>query len=102
MKDMNFFGTATPQPVQESYNASSSSYSDLFGEKFNGFDPANIVTGNNSVKSGQFLKEVEEGPLGVWAQFINERVVVVFAGDSKSCKNGPVGVPVPEVRRVCG
>lgn len=62
MKDMNFFGTATPQPVQESYNASSSSYSDLFGEKFNGFDPANIVTGNNSVKSGQFLKEVEEGP----------------------------------------
>ena len=60
MKDMNFFGSA--EPVQESYNAGSSSYRDLFDAKFNAFDPANIVTGNNSLKSGQFAIEVEEGP----------------------------------------
>ena len=61
MKDMNFFGGSQPETIQESYNAGSSSYKDLFEGKFNSFDPANVVTGNNSLKSGQFLKEVEEG-----------------------------------------
>jgi len=51
--------------VQESYNASSSSYSDLFQQKFNGFDPANIVTGNNRLKSGQFDPEIEESDLAI-------------------------------------
>lgn len=60
MKDMNFFGT--PETIQESYNAGNSSFKDLMDGKFNSFDPANVVTGNNSLKSGQFLKEVEEGP----------------------------------------
>ena len=45
---MNFFGSA--EPIQESYNAGSSSYRDLFDG------------GNNSLKSGQFLMEVEQGP----------------------------------------
>ena len=62
MKDMNFFGGSQPETIQESYNAGSSSYKDLFEGKFTSFDPANVVTGNNSLKSGQFLKEVEEGP----------------------------------------
>lgn len=63
MKDVNFFGTsANAETIQESYNAGNSSFKDLMDGKFNSFDPANVVTGNNTLKSGQFLKEVEEGP----------------------------------------
>ena len=52
--------------VQESYNAAGSRYSDLFGDKFNSFNPEAIVSGgNNGLKSGQFDPEIEESDLAI-------------------------------------
>lgn len=66
-RNMDFgFGTPEPTedttPVQESYDAGSSGYKDLFDGKFNSFDPANVASGNNSLKSGQFPDMIEDGP----------------------------------------
>ncbi len=52
--------------VQESYNAASSRYSDLFGDKFTSFNPEAIVSGgNNALKSGQFDPQIEESDLAI-------------------------------------
>lgn len=52
--------------VQESYNAASSSFSDLFDGKFNSFDPDAIISGgNNRLKSGMFDMEVEDSDLAL-------------------------------------
>lgn len=55
------FGTGTV--TQESYDAASSGFKDLFDGKFNSFNPEAIVSGgNNKLKSGMFSMEVEETP----------------------------------------
>ena len=47
--------------TQESYDAASSSYKDLFEEKFNSFNPETIISGgNNRLKSGQFDIDIED------------------------------------------
>lgn len=52
--------------TQESYNAASSSYSDLFQSKFNSFDPESIISGgNNRLKSGMFDMEIEDSDLAI-------------------------------------
>lgn len=52
--------------VEESYNAASSSFSDLFQSKFNSFDPDSIISGgNNHLKSGMFDLEVEDSDLAL-------------------------------------
>jgi hypothetical protein len=52
--------------VQESYNAASSGFSDLFSEKFTSFDPDSIISGgNNRLKSGMFDMEVEDSDLAL-------------------------------------
>lgn len=61
MKDMNFF-SGKQEVITESYNAANSSFKDIFDGKFNSFDPATVAQGNNTLKSGMFAKEVEEGP----------------------------------------
>lgn len=65
MQDFEFNPMDTDPVVQESYNASQSRYSDLFQAKFNGFDPANIVTGNNGLQSGQFDINIEDSDLAI-------------------------------------
>ena len=53
-------------PVQESYNAGNSSFTDLFDSKFNSFDPEAIVSGgNNKLKSGMFDMELEDSDLAL-------------------------------------
>ena len=52
--------------VQESYDPSSSTFSDLFQSKFNSFNPENIVSGgNNRLKSGMFDINVEDSDLAL-------------------------------------
>jgi hypothetical protein len=52
--------------VQESYNAASSSFSDLFDGKFNSFDPDAIISGgNNRLKSGMFAMDIEDSDLAI-------------------------------------
>lgn len=65
--EINFsFGSEESDTVQESYNPGSSSFSDLFAEKFNSFDPESIVSGgNNRLKSGMFDMELEESDLAI-------------------------------------
>ena len=66
--EINFnFGEDTDDTVvQESYNAASSSYTDLFESKFTSFDPEAIVSGgNNKLKSGMFDMEIEESDLKI-------------------------------------
>lgn len=55
------------ETFQESaYNASSSSFTDIFEQKFNSFDPENIVsTGNNKLKSDMFDMDIEESDLAI-------------------------------------
>ena len=55
------------ETIQESaYNANSSSYKDLFEEKFTSFDPENIVSsGNNKLKSDMFDMEIEGSDLAI-------------------------------------
>lgn len=53
-------------PVQESYDAANSRYSDLFDAKFTSFNPESIVSGgNNSLKSGQFDIDIEDSDLAL-------------------------------------
>lgn len=52
--------------TQESYDASSSGFSDLFESKFTSFNPESIVSGgNNRLKSGMFAMEVEDSDLAL-------------------------------------
>ena len=52
--------------VQESYNAASSGFSDLFEGKFNSFDPDSIISGgNNRLKSGMFGVDIEDSDLAI-------------------------------------
>jgi len=62
INDLDFdFGEDTV--TQESYDAGSSGFKDLFDEKFTSFYPEAIVSGgNNKLKSGMFSMEVEETP----------------------------------------
>lgn len=55
------FGEGTV--TQESYDAGSSSFKDLFDAKFTSFNPETIISGgNNKLKSAMFAMEVEETP----------------------------------------
>ena len=59
----NMDGSTT---YQESYEAASSRYSDLFNEKFTKFDPDSILSsGNNGLKSGQFDIDIEDSDLAL-------------------------------------
>ena len=62
VNDLEFdFGGDTV--TQESYDAASSGFKDLFDEKFTSFNPEAIVSGgNNKLKSAMFSMEVEETP----------------------------------------
>ena len=53
--------------VQEaSYDAASSSYKDLFEDKFASFNPENIVSsGNNKLRSDMFDMEIEDSDLAI-------------------------------------
>lgn len=52
--------------VQESYDAASSGYADLFNEKFTSFDPDSIISGgNNKLKSGMFDIDIEDSDLAL-------------------------------------
>ncbi len=53
--------------VQEaSYDAASSSYKDLFEDKFTSFNPENIVTsGNNKLRTDMFDMEIENSDLAI-------------------------------------
>ena len=66
MNDFEFNPMSSDPVVQESYNAASSRYSDLFGDKFNSFNPEAIVSGgNNSLKAGQFDINIEDSDLAL-------------------------------------
>ena len=57
------FDFGNDEVTQESYDAASSGFKDLFDEKFSSFNPEAIVSGgNNKLKSGMFSMEVEETP----------------------------------------
>lgn len=59
-----FGTTGTEETVQESYDAASSSYSDLFGAKFDSFNPETIVSqGNNQLKGDGFGLDLGGGEL---------------------------------------
>ncbi len=54
------------QFTQESYDAASSSYTDLFQAKFNSFNPEAIISGgNNRLKSGMFDMDIEDSDLAL-------------------------------------
>jgi hypothetical protein len=56
----------TDDIVTESYDAGSSSFKDLFDEKFTSFNPETIVSGgNNRLKSGMFDLEIEDSDLAI-------------------------------------
>lgn len=64
--DFEFDPTSTDPVVQESYDAASSRYADLFATKFTSFNPESIVSGgNNSLKSGQFDIDIEDSDLAL-------------------------------------
>jgi hypothetical protein len=48
--------------VQESVTAGSTGFTDLFGQKFNSFNPDQIISGNSKLKSGMFDMDIEEDP----------------------------------------
>jgi hypothetical protein len=55
------YGFSLGDPYQESYDAGSSSYKDLFDSKFNSFNPESIISGGNSkLKSGVTDIDLEE------------------------------------------
>lgn len=61
MEDFEFNFGSDSQTVQESYDAASSGYKDLFEEKFTSFQPETIISGgNNKLKSGMFDMEIEQ------------------------------------------
>lgn len=52
--------------IQESYDAGSSGFSDLFESKFTSFNPDTIISGGNGkLKSGMFDQEIEESDLAI-------------------------------------
>ena len=51
--------------TQESYNAASSGFSDLFQSKFTSFNPDAIVSENNRLKSGMFDMDIEDSDLAL-------------------------------------
>lgn len=56
----------TDDIITESYDAGSSSFKDLFDEKFTSFNPEAIVSGgNNRLKSGMFDLEIEDSDLAI-------------------------------------
>lgn len=59
------FDTMDPAVIQEGYDAANSPYRDLFDGKFNSFDAANIVTGNNTLKSGLSDMDIEDSNLAL-------------------------------------
>lgn len=66
MIDMRIDFEDGDQYVEESYNAGSSSFSDLFQGKFNSFDPDAIVSGGaNRLKSGMFDMDIEDSELAL-------------------------------------
>lgn len=70
MKNQNLFdfdlGEDTDAPVvQESVDAGSNGYTDLFGAKFNSFNPDTIISGNNNLKSGMFDMDIEDSDLKI-------------------------------------
>ena len=66
LHDFEFDPTVDDAVVQESYDASSSRYSDLFDAKFTSFNPESIVSGgNNGLKSGQFDIDIEDSDLAL-------------------------------------
>ncbi len=57
------FDFGQDEVTQESYDAASSGFKDLFDSKFTSFNPETIISGgNNKLKSGMFSMEVEETP----------------------------------------
>jgi hypothetical protein len=51
---------------EASYDAASSSYKDLFEDKFTSFNPENIVTsGNNKLRTDMFDMEIENSDLAI-------------------------------------
>ena len=64
--DLDFDFNDGASTYQESYDASSSGFKDLFDEKFTSFNPESIVSGgNNRLKSAQFDMEIEESDLAI-------------------------------------
>lgn len=60
MEDFEFNFDSDDVAVQESYDAASSGYKDLFDEKFTSFQPETIISGgNNKLKSGMFDMDIE-------------------------------------------
>ena len=51
--------------LQEGYDAAHSSYTDPFGAKFDSFDAANIVTGNNTLKQGINDMDIEDSAIAL-------------------------------------
>jgi hypothetical protein len=51
--------------LQEGYDAAHSSYTDPFGAKFDSFDAANIVTGNNTLKQGINDMDIEDSSIAL-------------------------------------
>lgn len=66
MEDFEFDFDSTDGTVQESYDAASSGFKDLFDEKFTSFNPEAIISGtNNKLKSGMFDMEIENSDLAI-------------------------------------
>jgi hypothetical protein len=56
----------TDDIVTESYDPGTSSFKDLFDEKFTSFNPEAIVSGgNNRLQSGMFDLEIEDSDLAI-------------------------------------
>jgi len=61
--DFDFDFSSDTSAVQESYDAASSGFKDLFDEKFTSFNPEAIISsGNNKLNSGMFDMEIESTP----------------------------------------
>ena len=66
MNRFNFGFDDDDDVVQESYDPASSSFKDLFDEKFNSFNPETIVSGgNNKLQSGMFDMNIEDSDLQI-------------------------------------
>lgn len=63
--DLDTEGYGDGEVTQESYDPGSMPYSDLFDGKFESFNPANIVSGNNKLKSGVFDMDIEDSDLRI-------------------------------------
>lgn len=60
------FASATPEVVQESYDAASSKYNDLMNDKFTSFNPDSIISGgNNALKTDVWDADIEDSNLAL-------------------------------------